>query len=126
MPETTQTAKEEILPGKHSNGSTERLHRMHVDKSLRGLFETSCELTEQTANREMESGVSRACGVHVANGISAIKTEVSLVRNYENAKTPAAKRYIAGLLGAEGRALLALEAPKKGEAAEAASPGKVS
>lgn len=115
------TTKEEILPGKHSNGSTERMHRIEVDRSLGGLFETSCVLTELTANQEIEATTSRACGVHVANGISAKKAELSLIRAYSKEQDPHLKQVYLALMAPHTRGLLALEAPKEGEASEAAS-----
>jgi hypothetical protein len=124
MPETTQT-KEEILP-KHTNGTTERMHRIEVDRSLGGLFETSCVLTELTANQEIEATTSRACGVHVANGISAKKAELSLIRAYSKEQDPRMKEVYLQLMAPHTRALLALEAPKESEAAPPASSGEAS
>jgi len=110
MPDTTQS-NQEVLP-KHGNGTTERLHRIEVDRSLGGLFETSCVLTELTANGEMEPSTSRACGVHVGNGIGAKKAELSVIRSYSKEKDPQLKQVYLQLMGPRARALLALEAPK--------------
>jgi hypothetical protein len=98
----TLTPKTNHEADRQPSGSTQRMAAPYnTEPTLSGYNESSARLTDDVANGTLEEKKAQAANASVRNGISSIKTQVSLLKSVDTMKDPTLVRMAADMMGGD-------------------------
>src|SRR5262245_30757302 len=87
---------------RQTNGSTQRMAAPYnTEPTLSGYNESSARLVDDVANGSLDVKQAQSANASVSNGISSIKTQVSLLRSVDKMKDPTLVRMAADMVGGD-------------------------